>query len=246
MSKQTDLLNLTDAISVDGSNNVGIGTSNVGYVDANRNTLQVNGPTSSIIALAYGGTNAGYMYADSNTTQLWSEGSREFNMGTAAAGPITFKTNNTERMRIDNAGRVTTPYQPAFNVRADPTATYATAGWQKVLYSANLSQRGNSYSIATSRFTAPITGWYYFSINAVFNANSDADGAINLSVNGSSLSYGITNMQAQNGGAYNGRSASGAIFLNINDYVEVWRYSTASTTTRSAPWCGNFSGYLIG
>ncbi len=105
MSKQTDLINVTDAITISGSN-VGIGTSNVGYVNANRNTLQVNGPTSSLIALAYGGTNAGYMFADANLTQLWSEGSRELNIGTASAGPITFKTNAQERLRIDSSGNL--------------------------------------------------------------------------------------------------------------------------------------------
>ena len=94
----------TERIRIDSSGNVGIGTSSPGYTAANRVVLQVNGSTSSLLGLAYGGTNAGYLYADSTGTTLWSEGSRTLTVGVASTGNVEFKTNNTERARITSAG----------------------------------------------------------------------------------------------------------------------------------------------
>ena len=84
MSKQTDLINIPDAITVDGSNNVGIGTSSptayTGY-----STIGLNG------------TNGGILEFKKGDTQM----SRISNAGDLA---IQFATNNTERLRIDSDG----------------------------------------------------------------------------------------------------------------------------------------------
>ena len=153
--------------------------------------------------------------------------------------------NNDAHLKVDAAGRVAMPYQPAFLARAAPAATYGTA-WQKIAYDTLLDQRGSSYSTSTSRFTAPVSGWYAFFASLNSNVNSDGDGAFGIKINGSTNNNIIDVMQAQNGGSYNGRAVSGCKYLSANDYVEVYRYSTVSTTTRHSPWCGNFGGYLIG
>jgi hypothetical protein len=98
--------NGTEALRVTSSQNVGIGTSSPGYTNAGRVVLQVNGSTDSLIGLAYGGTNAAYLFATSTATTLWSEGSRNLQIGTASAGSILFSTNNTERARFNASAPV--------------------------------------------------------------------------------------------------------------------------------------------
>lgn len=91
----------TNAVYIDTSQNIGFGTSAPGYTASNRIVAAINGSTSSILALMNGGTNRGYLYADSTDTILWSEGTRNLNLGTASAGPVIFTTNNTERGRFN-------------------------------------------------------------------------------------------------------------------------------------------------
>lgn len=94
------------AMTLDASGNLAIGTTSPGYTASNRVVVAANSTTSSIFALMTGGTNRGYLYADSTDTTLWSEGSRNLNIGTASAGPIVLTTNNSERMRVDPSGNV--------------------------------------------------------------------------------------------------------------------------------------------
>lgn len=69
--------------------------------------------------------------------------------------------NNTERMRIDSAGRVTMPYQPAA-AYTGYTSTSAT----QTLPSDNLFlNRGGHLNSSNLRFTCPVAGLYRVTIN---------------------------------------------------------------------------------
>mgnify|MGYP003314019523 FL=1 len=141
---------------------------------------------------------------------------------------------------------MTTPSQPAFNVRGQASNTYSTS-WQKLVYNDSLTQRGGSnYSTANSRFTAPVTGYYQFNAQWSCNNNSDADGTFTFWINGGVPANTGSVSMPDTGGSYDGHVLSCTIPLNANDYVEVYRYSTASSTSRGNSWQGNFSGYLIG
>jgi hypothetical protein len=91
MSKQTDLINIPDAITVDGSNNVGIGTSSptrqldvskagTAYIRASDTANSVN---MEMLAASSGG---------------W--------LGTQTNHSLNLQTNNTERMRITTSGNL--------------------------------------------------------------------------------------------------------------------------------------------
>jgi len=102
MSKQTDLLNLTDAITVDGSNNVGIGTSSPSE------KLTVAVPSNSGGALFYGGTQSdrGLSLSVSNAggfdNSFWYLNQTANNSGSTLA----FGTRNSEAMRLDSSGNL--------------------------------------------------------------------------------------------------------------------------------------------
>lgn len=103
MSKQTDLLNLTDVITVDSSNSrVGIGTSSPSE------KLTVAVPSNSGGALFYGGTQSdrGLKLSVSNAggfdNSFWYLNQTANNSGSTLA----FGTRNAEAMRIDASGRL--------------------------------------------------------------------------------------------------------------------------------------------
>jgi len=89
----------TTALTIDTSQNVGIGTSST-PATANYKTLAISGTTGAEIFLQTGSTNYGYIYADNGGFRLIAPASG------AATGTMQFSTSNTERMRIDNAGNV--------------------------------------------------------------------------------------------------------------------------------------------
>ena len=114
MSKQTDLINVTDAITVSGSN-VGIGSSDPrGHLDiaADQNTAKFASPH---LALTTTGTTnntgfTGVSYAVSSLTNYgWTAGALRATSGNNSSFVFTQHNNSSvgiERMRIDGSGKV--------------------------------------------------------------------------------------------------------------------------------------------
>ena len=94
----------TERARITAAGDLSVGAATPGYTAGSRNVIFVNGATSSLVGLAYGGTNAAYIYADSGGTTFHSEGSRQLNFTVASAAAIVFSTNNIERARITAAG----------------------------------------------------------------------------------------------------------------------------------------------
>jgi hypothetical protein len=231
---------------VDASENVGIGVSNPSSYQTNANDLVVGNlvDAGTGLTIASGTASLGSIHFADGTTG--DDSYRGFIQYGHSSNYMRFATNATERMRIDSAGCVTTPYQPAFNAKVTALTAYNTTGWNKISIGTLTNQRGSHYSTSTSRFTAPVSGWYYFSMSVVFYAGNDIDGAISLAVNGVASGNGMGVNQASNFGSFNGRSTSGSVYLSSGDYAEVYVYNTVAMTTRDAPYAGYFSGHLIG
>lgn len=148
-------------------------------------------------------------------------------VGTFSNDPIRFLTNSTERVRVDNSGRVLTPYQPAFfayrnNFSYMPTIWAAIDNYDGVAGSAN---RNSYFNQTTGRFTAPVNGMYQFNCTArsIDGATNNQITGVELWVNGS-VYYG-NDQWASSGASYGGTiratcSASFAIELSANDYVQ--------------------------
>lgn len=142
-------------------------------------------------------------------------------------------------LNVDSSGRVTSPKQPAFNVTyTDGSVTF---GAGVVVFNTVRTNVGGHYSTSTGRFTAPVAGHYHFDVHffkytAYTNPSNTYWG---FRVNGGATI--TTNHGAQ--GSDGGQSLSTTIYLNANDYIDVYAQNTIQS------WGGQFlqfSGYLAG
>lgn len=85
----------TTAVTIDGSQNVGIGTSSPTNT-AGYKTLEVTGSSGGIIRASYSTSVKGYYFANSAGVTIGSESN----------DALLFRTNATEQMRIDSSGNL--------------------------------------------------------------------------------------------------------------------------------------------
>jgi hypothetical protein len=85
--------------------NVGIGTTSPNFTTTNRTTLDVNGTSSSLLALSVGGASKSYLFQSGNDLFL-NNTTGLIAITAETASNITFATSNTERMRITSGGNV--------------------------------------------------------------------------------------------------------------------------------------------
>jgi hypothetical protein len=88
----------TAALTIDASQNVGIGTTTPTAVFSNYKSFYLNGSSGSAIQMQYGGSLASNIVADSNALYLQNITSIQFGTGGTGTG--------TERMRIDSSGNL--------------------------------------------------------------------------------------------------------------------------------------------
>ena len=106
-------------------------------------------------------------------------------MSTLKVGTIQDHANSITAMTIDNAGRILTPARPMFYA----TMSAGTAANAVVKFDLIEVNVGSCYSAATGRFTASITGHYFFSYNVLSdNDGTDAYGEVRVRKNGTTYS----------------------------------------------------------
>ena len=174
---------------------------------------------------------------------------------TATAGSTFYDINGTtnEVMRIDNNGRVTMPYQPAFRVNGTNQVTctssatfYTWSNWSTTASGA--FNQGGHFNTSNGRFVAPVAGVYMFYGSYLRNNNSLVFRG-HFTVNGSKLAQHKRSPEAWSG--YNDSSTLCAIIkLQANDYVQ-WGVTcdTSGGQLYNEGSSGNynyFGGYLIG
>ena len=123
----------TTAITVDTSQNVGIGTASPPSYGAGFTVVQANGSSSGIIQ-ANNSTN-------SVTTEIESESTRGA-IGTRTNHALAFKTNQTERMRIDSSGNLLVGTTSAVTAGTKLTVSGSNADWMAGVANTNASPRG--------------------------------------------------------------------------------------------------------
>ncbi len=209
-------------ITLDANGNVGVGTSSPssrlhiagGAESTIRNTA------SSGSSWFVGSNTAGYiLHNESNT-------------------PMLFTTNGIERIRIDSAGRVTMPYQPAFTVYGGSDVIGATTALVWTLTELN---RGGFYNTSNGRFTCPVTGVYVFHYR--WTTAQGVAAQPRLFTNNVGIE-GATQYSNPPAGSYSAGCISVAIQCNANDYI------TCGTLTGQLivgpNYNSGFSGHLLG
>jgi len=209
-----------DVITVSGSN-VGIGASSF---PVNGKNLKIEDATISRLVLA-------------NT------GDSTFEFGSIAGGSLNVydATADAERMRIDSAGRVTMPYQPAF-------CAYLTAGGVStgtLVYTSTLVNQGGHYNTSTGLFTAPVAGTYLFHSTTFGNTAASTISYFYTQFIKNGLATGpITHSQYNDTRNYETITDAQILMLAANDTVSVY-YSSGSAPEYGGPY-SHFSGHLIG
>lgn len=237
MSKQTDLLNLTDAITVDSSNNVGIGTSSPSA------TLTASQSGNNIFALERTGVSGSGQFGinvetNSQTTVSYDDGA-QLVFGTASS-PSTH-SGFAERLRIDSSGRVTMPYQPAFAYTG--TNYNQGAGASIIIPASTKLNTGGHYNGSTGVFTAPVSGFYIFGFFGLSYPHNSEVNQIGYFKNGV-LSSGYMQF-AGNASIHQIASGGYGVYLNANDTLDLRYYrSSGSAYAYASQW--TMWGYLIG
>jgi len=150
-----------------------------------------------------------------------------------------------------NTGMENQYFNPAFCYECVTGTVLTGPAWNYVTYdlaggSRQLSRNSIGYDASTT-FTAPIAGWYFFSAQVNFVTSTDVDGTIKFIVNNNFSCYSPSS-SVLGGITYPGsRQVSGALYLAGGDYVQVGVYITANSTIRGGnPYAGTFSGFFIG
>jgi len=229
--------NVTDDridLHVDNSGNVGIGEAS----PSTYGKLVVAGSTPFAVIRSTDTTTAGFsMLVNSGSNGVGS-------IGTDNGGHMTFDTGSTgagqsERMRIDASGRVTMPYQPAFDVSYSSTG-YTTSG--TVVFNTVYTNVGGHYNTSNGRFTAPVSGSYIFYTSHIKDTNNTVSRR-RFDKNSSQASNG-RHLRLDDGQLYGDNGVLQAIiYCNAGDFVTVNQFAGTSYGSDNYDY---FGGYLIG
>jgi hypothetical protein len=204
------------------------------------------GNTSASVALLssnayYDGSS--YKYISTDAASQYQQNTGEHIWRTAASGTAGATLTFLERMRINSAGYVTTPYNPAFKASANSSVSISNAvlPFNTTTSSYGGFNQGGFFNTSTYRFTAPVAGVYQFNMTlSVYNTGSGSYPYIR--VNGTAY-IGVDGFPS--GGVWVGKTICICLLLAVNDYVDCYWEGTATYSIEGANWAA-FSGCLIG
>jgi hypothetical protein len=230
------------ALHINSSGNVGIGAANpttkLHIIDTNPVlTLQSNG-ASTVNAFSLIGR-ALDQSAQFNTIKQVSTAGGQFGTLAFCNGP-----SDTERMRIDASGNVTTPYQPIISGQIG-TAAINPSGDQLIPFNEFWVSQGITYNSTTRRFTVPVDGFYRITMNP-FKIAGDSPFRVMVGINTDApvvtTHYGHTYTNDED---YATCMINSVVELNANDYI-VFRLFQGQIYNQSADRFNQFSIELIG
>jgi len=160
MSHQKEGLGSGTPLYVDQTNNrVGVGTASPSQSLEVAGNIFVNtsgNPNLTVKTSGAGNNPTIRIQADTNYWDLQT-------LFSNSTDDLDFQYNGTSTMKIDNAGHITKPLQPAFQAR--PTSTITNIATETVIaMSDEIFDQNSDYNTSTYTFTAPVTGKYQFNV----------------------------------------------------------------------------------
>jgi hypothetical protein len=131
---------------------------------------------------------------------------------------------------------------PAFSVTKDSAQSLATLG-TVVTWESAITNYGGSFNLATERFVAPVSGYYFF-IASLLTNNDAPTGDFHIHKNGAST--GLRAFGTSGGTGFKPAVAQGILYLAAGDYVDV-RSNSNSQSLYGSPGTSvsTFSGFLL-
>jgi hypothetical protein len=172
----------------------------------------------------------------------------------SSTGEIFFKNNTSSNGAPDANGVVlgtfglnglVSPLQPAFV--ATNSASQSVGSDAKISFTSAGVNVGSNFSTANDRFTAPVSGRYFFNFTASIS-NMSSTGtylAIYFKKNGAGTSHRFRTRAEDVGNEWTGITGTAIMDLSSGDYIEANGYNDAGNFTMQG---GEylFGGYLIG
>jgi len=160
-------------------------------------------------------------------------------------------TNNTTGMTIDSTGRILTPARPAFRARiAGSTGTTGTNG--SLVFETEDFDIGGNYDTSNGRFTAPVTGVYWFAFSSMSATNSSGGTLtsgdlfyVDFYKNGSQVA-GARHYEYVGANNRDTVHLVDLMSLSASDYVQVNVGSEFAYSNTNEAYDPVFQGYLVG
>ena len=236
------------AITIDSSENVGIGVSPEAwntYTPLQVQLASLSGYTNGDSRLSNNAYYAGgwkYINSIPATQYLMDAANGVHTWSTAASGTADAAITWQERMRISAEGYVTTPYQPAFDAHhAGGSYASGTTASSLDLNTTRLN-RGGHYNTSTDRFVAPVAGVYQFNYRTIING-AYTSGHVRMMKNAVTLPGADTHFSPTVASGWSQVLTQITVELAVDDYVQVYHLGNTSIYGDSYQ---SFNGYLIG
>lgn len=221
---------VTDLLTVSNTGNVTIGSS-TSNVNLNvTGSIDISGSAAPLLRLIENTTtgNAKIQLLDYSNAGAPSEGleimyesstGHSYITNIYSSGSLIIKTSNTERMRIDSAGRMTRPNQTLF--QAHGTLTPQTAAGLVQLNTTTVNV-GSNFNTSTYTFTAPVSGNYMFTAYGIMGPDGTGSALVAIRKNGTIIARmhrntsGVTSFPWEQGGM--------SVVVNMagGDYVDLY------------------------
>ena len=212
-------------------------------VSVHADELVVEGSANSGISILSGNSNNGrIMFGDDGDNDI---GYIEYDH---SANQLALGANAASHLKIDSAGHVTTPSNPAFRLVQASSADYAN-GHTAFTGSTTEQYDINSDLASNGTFTAPVTGTYLFTIG-IADANSTDDTSYDMQLVTSNRTYrwGIRNKFENNTTGITTMTVKGSVLadMDANDTAHVGVATSVTITIEGNVEHCFFSGVLIG
>ena len=179
--------------------------------------------------------------SSNNTNLLFRNPSYTQELYMDVAGKFHVYNNNAHRFTVDQAGRVTMPYQPTWGASSlsNTSASGGATAGGTLVFSGLLNNNGNHYSNSTGLFTAPVAGQYFVTFSGLYDDSYNVTGPAYIRRNTTNLYRGY---HQNSGSSYIQISMSGVVECSVGDTISIY--------SAMAGWHiggeTSFSGFLIG